>query len=334
MRRRTILANFAVASALGPSRVFAQRAAGRRYRIAVATEGVTTDIAESGIAASWGAFLQQLRKDGYVENQNLVIERYGAEGRVDRYPAIAQKMVRSNPDVLVAVATIGLQLLRATDSIPVVLALVDPVGMGLVQSLARPGKNFTGVTVDASAAVIVKGVEVLRELLPGLSRMGILAPPSRMADFVVVAVSAAAQKLGIEPVSARPEMPLSESTYRRAFASLVEAHVDAVFVTGAPENFLNDQTIVDLAAATRLPAIYAVRPFVDVGGLISYGFDLPELFLHMADQVSAILKGVKPGDIPIYQPTKFQLFVNLKTAKALGLAIPPTLLVRADEVIE
>jgi putative tryptophan/tyrosine transport system substrate-binding protein len=339
MRRRTLLANLVAASVFGPRYVLAQPATGRQYRIAIATEGVTADIAESGVAKngmadSWGAFLQQLRKNGYVENENIVIERYGAEGHVDQYAAIAQAMVRSKPDVLVALATIGLQLLRATDKFPIVAALLDPLGMGLVQSLARPGKNFTGVTVDAGPAVFGKGVEVLRELLPSLSRMGILAPPSRVADSVVAAVSAAAQHFGIEPVQARPELPLTASTYRRAFAAMLDANVGAVLVTGAPENAANDRTIVDLASEFRLPAIYPIRSFVEVGGLIAYGFDPPELFRHMADQVAAILKGAEPGDIPIYQPTKFQLFLNLKTAKALGIAVPTSLLVRADDVIE
>jgi putative tryptophan/tyrosine transport system substrate-binding protein len=328
MRRRDLLM-LAGSAALGPWRALAQQ---RTPRIAIFIQGAASDVSETTGAERWRAFLGELRKRGYVEGRTIEIARFAAEGHPQRYPEIAQEIARTKPDVAVATGTVGFAMASATQTIPVLISTPDPVGIGFAQNLPHPGKNITGVSTDAGPELYGKYVELLRAFLPHLSRVANLGPSDAGAHRIVSSAQAANPDVAVVLVT--PESPFDEGAYRRAFALAREERADAIWVGPTPENVDHSPIIVALAAELRMPAIYGVRSFVDAGGLISYGYDVVEIYSHIADQAAAILKGENPGDIPIYEPNKFQLILNLKTAKALGIEMPTDLLVRADEVIE
>ncbi|HEV2548436.1 MAG TPA: ABC transporter substrate-binding protein [Stellaceae bacterium] len=308
------------------------------YRIAVVSPAATSValMSETGGSAYYRAFFERLRQLGYVEGQNLVVERYSGENRPEHYAELAREIVRGSPDLILASATaLALEFKAATDTIPVVAVSADPVAYGVAASLPRPGGNITGVTVDAGVEIMGKCLEFLREMVPAASRIAWLAsrPREGQAPYTV-ALQEAARKMQISLVGPPLQAPFNEAEFRRVFAAMAQAGADALLVGGGPENFGNRQLIVELAEKARLPAIYFFREFTDIGGLMSYGVSLSDLSRHAADQIDQILKGAKPGDIPFYQPTKFELIINLRTAKALGITMPPTLLIAADEVIE
>ena len=290
--------------------------------------------AEDGSRAS---FLKGLRDLGYVEGKNLVIEYRDSEGRPERFPALALELAALKVDVIVAAGgTRGaFAAKQATTTIPVVFGAVgDPVGEGLVASLARPGGNVTGLSVN-SPEVASKSLELLKQAVPGVARIALLLKPDAMPDHArqerVRTWEVAARALGVrlQVVGARhPE------DFDRAFAEMTRAHADALSVVSTPVFDAEPRRLVELAAKRRLPAIYTFRRYVEVGGLMSYGPDLLDLYRRAATYVDKILKGSKSGDLPVEQPTKFELAINPKTAKALGLTIPPSLLARADQVIE
>jgi putative ABC transport system substrate-binding protein len=284
------------------------------------------------INSLWEAFRQGLRELGYVEGRNLVIEVRAAEGQYDRLPGLAAELVRLKPDVIVVDGTMAVvPARRATKTIPIVMAVAaNPVESGLVFSLARPGGNITGSSF-LSADLAGKRLALLKEAVPKARRVAILSNPDAPAHALILREGLGAAltlELLIQdlPVSTPPGLD-------DAFATALAHHADAIFVLDDPMFGSNGVRIVELAAQSRLPAMYGIRQFVDGGGLISYGPSLPDLFRRAATYVDKILKGAKPGDLPIEQPTKFELVVNLKTAKALGLAIPESILLRADEVI-
>jgi putative ABC transport system substrate-binding protein len=283
------------------------------------------------------AFLQGLRDLGHVEGRTLLIEYRDAEGRTERLPALAAELVALKVDVIVPTAgTLGtLAAKRATTTLPVVFPAVgDPVAEGIVSSLARPGGNITGLAV-VSPELIVKSVEMLKQAVPGARRLALLlkpdaAPESAMKERVKAA-EVAAQRLGMK----LQVVPMKDQEdFERAFSDMTKARADALSVPVTPLFDAHRQRLVGLAARYRLPAVYTFRSSVEAGGLMSYGPDLLDLFRRAAGYVDKILKGARPGDLPIEQPTKFELVINLKTAKALGLTIPPSLLQRADQVIE
>jgi putative tryptophan/tyrosine transport system substrate-binding protein len=218
-------------------------------------------------------------------------------------------------------------------TVPIITLSADPVGLGIVPSLARPGGNITGVSADAGLEIFGKRLELLKEASPNVSKIGYLA--SRLVwekTLFATALLEAAQRMGIV-VMWPSDGPLQEQEYRRAFAAIPQ-DVDALVVSEQNENWINRRLIIELADERKLPTIYPGRFFVQVGGLMSYGLDLAEVGRRVAVVIDQILKGQKPGEIPIYQPTKFELVINLKTARALGLALPEAFLLRADEVIE
>jgi len=282
------------------------------------------------------AFRQGLRDLGYVEGRNLVIEYRSAEGKPDRLAVLAAELVALNIDVIVAPGTPqALAAKQATRTLPIVFATAaDPVGSGLVTSLARPGGNVTGLSILAPA-LVGKRLELLTQALPGVSRVAVLWQPGghdeRTDNDILKEAGVAARVLGVRLQFVEVRGP---ADFDRAFSDMTRARAGALTVlTGIM--FLNERRrLVDLTAKNRLPAVYGGRDFVDAGGLLSYGPNLADLYRRAATYVDNILKGAKPGDLPVEQPTKFELVINLKTAKALGLTIPPSLLQRADQVIE
>jgi ABC-type uncharacterized transport system substrate-binding protein len=278
------------------------------------------------------AFVQRLRELGWIEGRTVSIEYRWAEGRSERLAEIAAEFVRLKVDVIVTYATTGtFAAKQATSAIPIVFAIAgDPVGTGLVASLARPGGNVTGLSLQLTE-IIGKRLELLREAVPGLRRLAILGNVSNpFAVLEIDEVQAAARTLGLEVHT--PEIQRAQDI-ALAFEAL-RGRADAIYVSTDPLVITNLTRINTLALGSRLPTIYTSRDYVEAGGLMSYGPNYPDLWRRAADYVDKILRGAKPGDIPVEQPTKFDLIINLTTAKTLGLTIPESFLVRADEVIE
>jgi putative ABC transport system substrate-binding protein len=282
------------------------------------------------------AFRQGLRDLGYVEGRNVVIEYRGAEGKLERLPALAAELVALKVDVIVAGGTPhALAAKQATRILPIVFATAsDPVTSGLVTSLARPGDNVTGLT-NLAPELVGKCLEQLKQAVPGVSRVAVLWQPGvqgeRTEKDMLKRAEVAARALGVRLQFVEARGP---DDFDRAFSEMTRARADALTVLQGPM-FVNERRrLVDLAAKNRLPAVYPWRDGVDAGGLMSYGPNLADSFRRVATYVDRILKGTKPGDLPVEQPTKFELVINLKTAKALGLTIPQSLLARADEVIQ
>ena len=282
------------------------------------------------------AFLQGLRDLGYVEGRNLVIEYRFAERKFERLPALAAELVALKVDVIAAGNTpAALAAKQATRTLPIVFwGAADPVTDGLITSLARPGGNVTGLTGVASD-LVGKRLELLTQTVPGVSRVAVLWHPGgqgeRTAKDMLKATDVAARALGVRLQSVEARGP---ADIDRAFSEMTGARAGAVTVVGSVMFFIERRRLVDLAAKSRLPAVYTIREFVDAGGLMAYGPNQADLNRRAATYVVKILKGANPGDLPVEQPTKFELVINLKTAKALGLTIPPSLLQRADQVIE
>jgi putative tryptophan/tyrosine transport system substrate-binding protein len=290
--------------------------------------------ASSAASATVDAFRQGLRELGYVEGRNIHIEYRWADGRFDRLPGLAADLVRLGVNVIVAVNTpAALAAKDATSTIPIVLVTSgDPVGSGLVASLARPGGNVTGLSLTATPAISGKQLELLKEAFPTVTLVAVLANPANPPTAgLLMEIELAARSLGLRLRVVQVREP---KEFGGAFATMTKERVPALLVIADPLVNDNRDRIVAFAATNRLSAIYPYRTFVDAGGLMSYGADLSDLNRRAATYVDRILKGAKPADLPIEQPTKFEFVVNLKTAKALGLTIPPSLLLRADHVIQ
>jgi putative ABC transport system substrate-binding protein len=277
------------------------------------------------------AFVQRLRELGWVDGRTVAIEFRWAEGRSERYTEIAAEFVHLKVHIIVTVGAAVVAAKQATSVIPIVFAVAnDPVGIGLVASLARPGGNVTGLS-NQTADLAGKRLELLREVVPGLRRLAIMANFSYPASVLEMReVEATARTLGLEVIT--PEIRRADDI-APAFEGL-KGRAEALSVITDPLMIANRLHINTLAQGARLPTIYPAREYVESGGLISYGANYPDLFRRAAEFVDKILRGTKPSDIPIEQPTKFDLVINLKTAKALGLAVPGTVLARANEVIE
>ena len=282
------------------------------------------------------AFLQGLRDLGYVEGRNLVIAYRDAEGKVERLPALAAELVALKVDVIVAPNTVAaLAAKQATKTIPIVFAgTTDPVASGLVTSLARPGGNVTGLSFF-SPELVGKCLEQLKLAVPAVSRVAALWQPGGQGEptekEMLKAAEVAARALGVRLQFVEARGP---ENFDRAFSEMTRARAGALTVLPSNMFISERRRLVDLAAKNRLPAVYPWREFVDAGGLMSYGLNVADLFRRAATYVDKILKGAKPADLPVEQPTKFELVINLKTAKVLGLTIPQSLLIRADEVIQ
>jgi putative ABC transport system substrate-binding protein len=325
MKRREFIAVTA-ALLVSPRRSLAQ---GTRRRLGILSYGERAPTLHN-------ALLDGLRNHGWIDGRNLIIEYRYAQFQQDRLPALAAELIALSPDLLLAGGSsqAAVALKSATASIPIVfVAAGDPVGIGLVQSLSHPGGNITGLATYVPGQFTAKSIEILREMVPGASKIAILVNPGNPIHRLVVAeeLPQAARKLGLA-------FPIVEATTAEeldiAFASAATQHADAIGVFGDALTVNNAPRVTALAAKHRLPALYLFRLFATNGGLLSYGPDIADLFFRAGDYVDKILKATKPSDLPLEQPTKIELFINLKTAKELGLTVPPSLLARADEVIE
>jgi putative ABC transport system substrate-binding protein len=285
--------------------------------------------------------VQALRDLGYVVGRNLVVEYRWADNDSDRLRPFAEELVRLRVDVIVASATPAIRAaMRATDTIPIVMATSpDPVGTGVVTNLSHPGGNVTGVSIQSSD-LAPKRVQIMREIVPGLRRIAVLGqkgpraapdPARNASQLMVTEARRAGLQMGVDVTA---HIVVDADDLSRAFAAMKQEGSQAMLVQVGPLTYEHRAAIVAMAARDRVPAIYDTRDFVDVGGLMSYGAHLTELYRRAATYVDRILKGAKPGDLAVEQPAKFELVINLKTAKALGLTIPQSLLLRADEVIE
>lgn len=280
------------------------------------------------------AFRQKLRDLGYVEGENIAIEYRWAEGQDDRLPNLATELVRLKPDIIVTTGTPGaLAAMQATKTIPIVMASSgDPVGLGLVASLVRPGGNVTGFTI-LGPELEGKRLEFLKQAVPDLARIAVLWNPSNPAIvlfFATMENAGRALRISLDPVVEVRRADELDS----AFVAIAGARPPALVVLADRFLLAHRKRIVEFAAANRLPGMYPFREYVDAGGLMSYAPSNIELFRGAATYVDKILKGAKPGDLPVQQPTKFELIVNLKSAKAIGIDVPASLLLRADELIE
>jgi putative ABC transport system substrate-binding protein len=331
VRRREFI-TLLVTAAAWPLAARAQRRQGF-YRVAlVFTTSPVSEMAGSDpIHPLARSFVHGLRALGYVQGQNLVLEPRSAEGKFERFPEIIRELVSIKVDVIVTVANPMTQAAKdVTRTVPIVMAYsVSPVEHGVVHSLNRPGGNVTGLTMNVGSEIPGKQLQLLKEFLPRLSRVAYLHSREQEAEGVQSGEAAAA-KLGITLLPAEH----TATDYSNAFALIMRERPDALLVGASAVNVANRYLIVEFAAQMRLPTMYATREFVNIGGLISYGVNFHDLFRRAAELVDKILRGTQPADIPVEQPTKFDLVINLTTAKALDLTIPPTLLVRADEVIE
>jgi putative ABC transport system substrate-binding protein len=326
-RRKFLLAVVAFLSA--PHAAEAQQTT-KVFRIAIFMTVPPTDAAASALQE---ALLQGLRDLGYVEGKNIVIERRYSEGKSERLPAIAAELVRLKLDVIVAPAVQPPEAAkRATSTIPIVITNhSDPVGTGLVASLARPGGNVTGICTVVPE-LVGKHLQLLKETVPRISHVAALSNPSNPAHAPYLrAAEVAARTLEIRLHILRASAP---SDFVAAFSAMTTQSDGALVMLGDPMFYGQRAHVAELAAKYRLPAIGPWREFVEAGGLIAYGANLADLFRRAATYVDKVLRGAKPADLPVEQPTKFELVVNLKTAKALGLTIPQSILLRADRVIE
>jgi putative ABC transport system substrate-binding protein len=280
------------------------------------------------------AFVDGLRENGYVVGQNIVIEFRSAFGRPDRLPGLAAELVSLPVDLIAAVSTRGaLAAKQATSTVPIVMmGASDVVQLGLVASLGRPGGNVTGLTNNSGGGLDSKQLELLKEAAPKVSRVAVIWSSANPPEVLAYrTLEATGRTLGLSIVSAEATGP---DDLESAFNTVTREHSDALFVFPSPLNFQFAKRIADFATRTRLPAMFGAREFVDAGGLMSYMTNWNDLARRGAYYVAKILKGAKPADLPVEQPTKFELVINLKTAKALGLTIPPSVLARADEVIQ
>jgi putative ABC transport system substrate-binding protein len=286
-----------------------------------------------GFQADFEPFRQRLRELGYVEDQTLALVVRYAEGRAERYSEVAAELVRLRVDVIVVQGNVALAALKqATRTIPIVMAQIgDPVGAGFVASLARPGGNITGLS-NMAEGVSAKWVELLKEVAPKATRLAVLLDPQNVAHANMWSeIQRAGRTLSVTPLAWEAPGP---DEIERAFSALGTERIGAVIILPHPTALLHRSQIVGLLTKHRLPAIYPFRAFAEAGCLMTYGPNMADLWRRAADFVDKILKGAKPADLPVDQPTKFELVINLKTAKALGLTIPPSLLQRADQVIE
>ncbi len=321
MNRRTFLCGLTLGTLAAPCAAEAQPPE-RGVRVGLVAPGSRDDDVQS--------FLAGMRDLGYIEGRNLVLEYRRAESKTERLPDLLAELVRLKVDVIVTGGTPAvLAAKRATTRIPIVIgAMGDPVASGVVASLARPGGNITGLSLALGEGFAGKYLELLREVVPKASRIAVLRPA---AASTVQDMERAARSLDVRLQFVEVDQP---GQLDRAFAAMTAQHAAALVVTPNPFNSTHSDRILSLAAKHRLPAIYGLRMFVDAGGLMAYGPSLSESWRRAATYVDKILKGAKPADLPVEQPTKFELVINLKTAKALGLTIPQSVLGRADHVIE
>ena len=329
--RRIGLAVVLAVSFLAQHGAYAQ-STGKVYRIGYLSIGS----ASTTYTRPLEAFRQGLRELGWDEGRTLFIEYRYAEGRADRLPALADELVRLKVDIIVASPTPSAVAAReATRTIPIVgLSLTEPVAIGLVASLARPGGNITGLTYGVDTEIFGKQLQLLKEAIPGVRRVAVLTNPASGGPshpLRMESVKSAARSLNLPLQILEVREP---GDFETAFAVMLKEHAGALLLSGDAMFFVHRARLAELALKKRLPSMSTQWQWVDAGGLVSYAPSFPDQWRRAATYVDKILKGAKPADLPIEQPTKFELVINLKTAKALGLTIPPSILARADEIIE
>lgn len=333
MRRRDFIAALGTA-ATWPLAARAQQPAKMKRIAFVLPSAKVSQMSVSG-HPYYRAFFEELSRLGYIEGQNLGVERYSGEGRTERYAELVRDVVNTHPDlILTAGGLLSLDFKMATTTIPIVTITADPVAIGLAASIARPGGNVTGTTIDGGLEIIGKRFGLLVEAMPKLSVVRYLASRPIWEGPTGAAWREAAKRAGVSLSATLLGSAFNEEEYRRIFTSMEQDRAEALMVSAEPEHITYRATIVDLAARGRIPTIYPFREFVEVGGLMAYSIDLADIYHRLSNLIDKIFKGANPGDIPFFQPTKFELSINLKTAKALGLEMPAMLLARADEVIE
>ena len=326
-RRRAALA-LLLAFGAAPLVVRAQQA-GKIYRI-----GYLSTPTRESVAQVLEAFLRTLRELGWVEGRNLVVEYRWAEGKIERLPELAAELVRLNVDLIVAPAgSAALAAKKATSSIPIVMIFPsDPVELGLVASLSRPGGNITGTTFTPGAEIFGRQLQILKEAIPRASRVAVLWNPADQSFATQgKALEAAARSLHIRLVRLEARGP---EEIDRAFAAMARERADALLVSGSSTYLVHRAQLADLAIKGRLPTMFNFREMVEAGGLMAYAVNMIDFIGRAAVYVDKILRGAKPADLPVEQPTKFELIINLQTAKALGIGIPQAVLLRADDLIQ
>jgi putative tryptophan/tyrosine transport system substrate-binding protein len=330
MRRRELLTGLVGAIAAGAVRA---RAAGKTYRLAfMHPSQPTSEMSETGYFRS---VFKELRRLGYIEGENLVVLRFSAGGDPARYDSIIGEVISAAPDVVITSNNPPVLRFKAlTTSTPIVALMGDPVAWGIVTSLARPGGNITGISADAGEELWGKRLAILVEAFPTATRVGFLCTAPFWDSPQGSMVRDAARKSSVTMVAPPLLGVYQEPEYRRVFGELQRQNAEVLLVSDNVENMAHIRLIIDLVQQTRLPALYPYREFVAAGGLMAYAVDVQDMFARAARYADLILKGTKPNEIPVYQVHTFTTVINLKTAKALSLTIPPTLLARADEVIE
>jgi putative ABC transport system substrate-binding protein len=311
----------------------AQPLAGKQYRIGFLYEALrVADV----LRTPKSPFSEALSELGYTEGQNLIVEVRSAEGQIERIPEIVAEFTRLRVDVIVvSTSRVAHRVKQATSAVPIVITSGSTLAeLGLVQSLARPGGNVTGLTVDTGPAIEAKRLELLREIVWGISRVAFVGSKGDWESPMGQAVRHAGRALGLTLVLAEHPVSVTRRDYGAALAVVIRERPDALFASYGGPGFAYRQVLVEFAAKNRLPAVAPYREFPVAGGLMSYGPNLADLYRRAAGYVAKILKGANPADLPIEQPTKFELVINLKTAKSLGLTIPPAVLARADEILD
>ena len=330
MKRRAFLHATCALALARPA--FAQRREPFRIGVILTTSPIAEMLGPEPIHPRLRAFIREMRRLGYTEGTNLILDRRSAEGKFDRFPEIIAELLRLKPDVLVTLGgPMTLAAKKLTQSVPIVaMAVADPIGMGVVNSLARPGGNITGISASAGPELSAKRLELLKDAVPSITRVAYLGQKSEWDASHGKAARAAAQKLGLAMVLAEAQ----PKDYSAGFAVIKRERPSAVFVGGAFTEWVNRHAIVEALNTMRLPNTHAYSESVEIGGLMSYANYSDYTWLRAAAYVDKILKGTKPGDLPIEQPTRFELVVNVKAAKALGIVLPQSFLLRADRVIE
>jgi len=330
-RRLTFVVPLVLVLLAAPFDVEAQEhKAGKVYRLGVLTPGARPAPSLPVITNLLPAILREL---GYVEGQNLIIERRFAEGKLDRLPGLARELVQRQVDILAAVSPAAVRAAKdTTKTIPIVMLLTysDPVELGFVASFARPGGNITGVLLAAEPTMAAKRLELIKEAVPRTARLAVLATGEASSRTQVQWVEKAAPALGVKLIV----VEVRDADYDRAFGTIVAERADALFVIASVILSTERERIIQLAAKHRMPAIYDWREHVEAGGLMAYGGSASEFTRRAAVYVDRILRGANPADLPVERATTFELAINLKTAKTLGLTIPSSLLLRANHVIE
>jgi putative ABC transport system substrate-binding protein len=333
MRRREFIA------ALGAGLAWPHLARGQQggsKRLAIFSPSESSALMHSHSANRYyKALFEELERLGWVEGQNFSVEAYGREQLTSGPDALAVEIVRSNPDVIYTIGPGSISFKSATSRIPIVALTGDPVALGMAESLARPGGNFTGVSIDAGPTIHGKRIALLREMFPAMSKLGCLALRFQWnGPISAPAIRAVTQSMGMPLAVSLLEFGASEADYRAAIDSLCHDGADAIMVMDSPDVFRNSALLARLVGEFKLPSIFAFVEPVEAGALMAYSFDLIELYRRAANDIDSILRGTRPGDIPFYQVSNFKLSINLTAAKRLGITPPPALVASADTVID